>query len=72
MNRWAIRLTGNWLTSFLSPLVGTTTAFSLDIAELNTKILLSALFSSFIVTGLLVAKKMERYGRENGRATNGK
>ena len=61
MKNAAIRIAGNWLTSFLSPLVGTTTAFSLEWPSLNEKILLSALFSSLIVAGLLVAKHLEQY-----------
>ena len=62
MPLWHARIIGNWLTSFLSPLIGISTAFSLDGVDYNTKVLLSATLSSLVVTGLIIAKELERNG----------
>ena len=54
------RILGNWLTAFLSPLMGSMIVFNLDfIPDQNHKILLSALVSSMVVTGLIIAKTLE-------------
>lgn len=60
--RFISRLFGNWLTTFLSPLAGGSIAFSLPIDEPNLKILLTAIFSASIVTGLVIAKELDKYG----------
>lgn len=48
------------MTSFLSPLMGSTLAFNLDYLETNWKILLTALISATIVTGLVIAREVDR------------
>lgn len=54
------RILGNWLTSFLSPMIGSTLVFNLNFVEdVNLKILISALISSSIVTGLVISRKLE-------------
>lgn len=58
------RIVGNWLTSFLSPLMALSLVFNLDfITDTNLKILLSALISSCIVTGLVISRKLENAKR---------
>ena len=59
MNLTYQRILGNWMTSFLSPLAGTSISFNLPIDDLNLKILLTAAISSVIVTGLVVARTLE-------------
>ena len=63
MKRGAVRVLGNWITGFLSPLIGTSTAFHFDYLDFNVKLILSALIASTIVTGLVVAREMEMYGK---------
>lgn len=62
--RWISRIVGNWLTAFLSPLMGITVAFSLPIEDYNLKILISALISSCIVTGLVIGRELDKYGSQ--------
>ena len=62
--RWTARIIGNWLTSFLSPMVGASIAFNLPIDDNNLKILIMALISSCIVTGLVIARELEKYGNK--------
>ena len=60
MKTEAKRILGNWMTSFLSPLVGSSIVFNLDfVNDLNLKILISALVSSSVVTGLVISRKLE-------------
>ena len=61
-SRWIIRIGGNWLTSFLSPLTGMAIAFNLPINDENVKILLTSVIASSIVTGMVVAREMEKWG----------
>ena len=63
MKRGAVRVIGNWITGFLSPLIGTSTAFHFTDFDFNVKLILSALIASTIVTGLVIAKEMEAYGK---------
>jgi len=60
--RFTARIMGNFLTTFLSPLAGGSIAFSLPIADQNLKILLTALISALIVTGIVIAKELDKYG----------
>lgn len=60
--RFMSRLLGNWLTTFLSPLAGGSIAFQLPIEDPNLKILLTAIISASIVTGLVIAKELDKYG----------
>jgi len=53
------KLLGNFLIAFLSPLVGTGIAFNLPIEDPNLKILLTALLSASIVTGLVLARELK-------------
>lgn len=50
---------GNWMISFLSPLVGTSIAFNLPIEDMNMKVLITSLLSSMIVTGIVIGKSLE-------------
>jgi len=61
--RWTARIIANWGLAFISPLFGTTIAFNIDIEDPNLKILLTALISSLIVTGLVVFREMDNYGK---------
>lgn len=57
MNVKIKRIFGNWLMTFLSPLMSNTVVFSLPIGwDDNTKILISAILSASIVTGLVIAQ----------------
>lgn len=62
--RWISRIGGNWLTSFLSPLVGASVAFNLPIEDENLRILIIGLVSSCIVTGLVIARELDKYGNK--------
>ncbi len=62
--RWISRIIGNWLTAFLSPLMGGTIAFSLPITDDNLRILIMALIASTIVTGLVIARELDKYGSQ--------
>ncbi len=62
LKQWIARIVGNWLTAFLSPLLGVGIAFNLPIDDINLKILISALISSCIVTGLVIARELDKYG----------
>ena len=59
-NRSLRRVVGNFMTAFLSPLMGTSVAFNLDYLETNEKILLSALISASVVAGLVIAREIDR------------
>jgi len=54
------RLLGNFLTAFLSPLVGTTIAFNIEMEDENLRILLIALISASIVTGLVLSRELQK------------
>jgi len=54
------KLLGNFLIAFLSPLMGTSIAFNLEIEDMNLKILLTALLSASIVTGLVLARELQK------------
>lgn len=54
------RILGNFMIAFLSPLMGTSVAFNLDGLPENYRILLSALISASVVTGLVIAREFER------------
>ena len=58
------RLTANFLTAFLSPLLGASVAFNLPINDDNLKILITALIASVIVTGLVLAREFDNYGKK--------
>jgi len=58
-HRFLARVTGNFLISFLSPLVGAN--LILDVEFYST--ILLALISSIIVTGLVIGRELEKYGR---------
>lgn len=58
------RIVGNFMTAFFSPLMGTTIAFNLDTLDINQKILLTALISASIVTGLVISRELQRMGGE--------
>ncbi len=62
--KWISRIIGNWLTSFLSPLVGVSIGFNLPIEDENLRILIIALISSCIVTGLVIARELDKYGNK--------
>ncbi len=64
-NRSISRIGGNWLTSFLSPLAGTSIAFSLPLDDINLKILLTALISASIITGLSIGYELRRFGEKD-------
>ena len=64
LKQWIARIVGNWLTAFLSPLLGVGIAFNLPIDDINLKILISALISSCIVTGLVIARELDKYGNK--------
>ena len=55
--RFAIRLTGNFLVSFLSPVLGLNVV--LDIAFTDT--ILASLLSAVFVTGIVAGREFERY-----------
>lgn len=59
------RILGNWLTSFLTPLMGMGLAFNLPIQDMNLKLLISALIGATIMTGLVIGRELER-GKNNG------
>ena len=59
MNIKVQRIIGNWLTAFISPLIGTSIAFNLPLEDINTKILFTAIISSSLVTGLIIARSLE-------------
>ena len=60
--RWGIRIIGNWGVAFLSPILGTSTAFQLGTDDPNVTILLSALISSLIVVGIVIFREASHYG----------
>jgi len=60
-NRWLKRITGNLLSAFLSPLVGSSIAFNIDLPDDNARILVIALISSLIITGLVVSNEMKSH-----------
>lgn len=61
----SLRLLANFLTAFLSPLMGASIAFNLDIEDPNLKILLTALISSLIVTGLVLAREIDIHAKKD-------
>jgi len=61
--RFTARVIGNFLISFLSPLVGANIILNVDF--LHTIYL--SLISSFIVTGLVIGRELERYGTFRNR-----
>jgi len=56
--RFLARVTGNFLISFLSPLVGANIILNVEFVY---TIYLS-LISAFIVTGLVIGRELEKYG----------
>jgi len=52
------RVVGNWMVSFLSPLAGGGTVLAMPVEDINLKLLLTALVSSFIVTGIVVGNTL--------------
>lgn len=55
--RFAIRLSGNFLVSFLSPVLGLNVV--LDISFTDT--ILASLLSAVFVTGIVAGREFERY-----------
>ncbi len=55
--RFAIRLTGNFMVSFLSPVLGLNVV--LEIAFVDT--ILASLLSAAFVTGIVAGREFERY-----------
>lgn len=53
------RILGNWLISFLTPLLGGGLAFNLPIEPEWLKVVITALIASSIVTGLVVANHLQ-------------
>ena len=60
--RWLMRMFGNWITAFLSPLIGTTIAFRFEWTDANLEIIFISLVSSTIVTVLIVGRELEKWG----------
>ena len=50
---------GIWLTSFLTPLMGSTIAFNLPFQNQNILIIVSSVIASSIIVGLVIAKELE-------------
>jgi len=63
-SRWAARIVSNWGLAFLSPLLGGGLAFNIPVEDPNVKILLTALFSSLIVTGLVIFRELDKFGNQ--------
>lgn len=55
--RFAIRLSGNFMVSFLSPVLGLNVV--LDIPFIDT--ILASLLSAVFVTGIVAGREFERY-----------
>ena len=49
------------MTAFLSPLAGTSIAFNIEGIDYNLKILITAFISSLIVTGLVIARELDKH-----------
>ena len=58
MNIKVQRVTGNWLVSFLSPLIGGGLAFNVPIEPEWLKVVITAFVSSLIVTGIVVGNTL--------------
>ena len=58
-----VRLIANWLTAFLSPLAGGGIAFTLPFEDPTTRIVVTALVSSIIITGLAGGKMLDEWTR---------
>ena len=54
------RLIGNFLAAFLSPLMGGSIAFNLPIDDPNLKLLITALISASVVTGLVLSRELQK------------
>jgi len=54
------KLLGNFLAAFLSPLMGSSIAFNLPIEDQNLKILLTALISASVITGLVLSEALKK------------
>ena len=49
------------MTAFFSPLAGTSVGFNLEGIDYNLKLLISALISSIIVTGLVIGRELDKH-----------
>lgn len=54
------KLLGNFLAAFLSPLVGSSIAFNLEGLDFNVKVLLTALISACVITGIVLAEVLKK------------
>lgn len=54
------RLLGNFLAAFLSPLIGSSIAFNLEGLDFNVKVLLTALISASVITGIVLAEVLKK------------
>jgi len=63
--RFTARLFGNWLLAFLSPLMGAggTVLVVPEEWDPNIKILITALISASIVTGFVIVRELDKYGK---------
>ena len=61
----AMRIGGNWITAFLSPLAGTTIAFNLPMEDINLKIIATALISASILAGISIGYELNKHGTRN-------
>ena len=54
------KILGNFLAAFLTPLAGGSIAFNLPIEDHNVKILLTALISACIITGIVLSEALKK------------
>lgn len=65
MNKWIVRVLGNFGVSFFSPLSGSYVASELANFEITaTQMVMVSLIAALITTGLSISREAARYGAE--------